>query len=132
MKEISLDDILMWEYFERPARVRKIKTMFIILVGLAFAFILSFVFMAFRTLMVPMVVLCILEISAFSWMYKIHVWVELDNKYRKSLVRKADKVPTQILNLALKLEKNYWTALLWAVECYESHIPGDCPLCGAE
>lgn len=129
---VSLDDIVMWESYERPIHIRSIKKWFIVLTILTIGFCFMLVSSYVRESVIPVVTLCFLGILSCSWMYRIHIWTKKDRKFRKALEEKVDKVPIGIVNLALQQEKNYWTALLWAVECYESHIPGDCPLCGAK
>lgn len=40
-------------------------------------------------------------------------------------------VPYRVVQQAMTMEPDYRTAKLWAIECYECHTQGDCPLCGA-
>lgn len=131
-EEETLDNILMWEHFERPRYIKKIKRQFILLMIISLGFVLMLVFPHLRESFVPMVTLALLGFLFCLWIYKINDWAKKDNSYRKFLLRKADEIPIEKINLALKQEKNYWIAILWAVECHEAHIPGDCPLCGAE
>ena len=53
-------------------------------------------------------------------------------KFFKCLYEKAKIVPSYKIQAAKKMEKDTIKALLWAIECEEAHIGGDCPLCGAE
>jgi uncharacterized membrane protein len=41
-------------------------------------------------------------------------------------------VPDEYKELALKMEKDRHKAVEWALECHESHVAGDCPLCSIE
>jgi hypothetical protein len=53
------------------------------------------------------------------------------NKFYHSLIKKAERLPVQKEYLAKKLY-GWPEGTLSAIECEESHLPGDCPLCGAE
>lgn len=46
------------------------------------------------------------------------------------LDRRFDDVPYRIVDRARTLYTTDWREA--AIECHESHLPGDCPLCGAE
>ena len=47
------------------------------------------------------------------------------------LDHKIDEVPYHKRRLAQELTSDITEAHLWAIECHEAHLPGDCPLCGA-
>ncbi len=56
-------------------------------------------------------------------------WRAMDRCGREISAR-VNKVPLALRLQALDLYGNDWE--LAAIECHEAHIPGDCPLCGAE
>jgi hypothetical protein len=49
--------------------------------------------------------------------------------------RRLSEVSSDLQRRALRLygtSDSAWPALFAAIECHESHLPGDCPLCGAQ
>ena len=52
-------------------------------------------------------------------------------QWAAELDHKIDEVPYHKRRLAQELTSDITEAHLWAIECHEAHLPGDCPLCGA-
>ena len=50
----------------------------------------------------------------------------------ESLYGALETVPFELVEAAMKIAPDSLTARLWALECHEAHLPGDCPLCGAD
>lgn len=69
-------------------------------------------------------------------MHKEHTALRQYWKFESILYNKIDPVTNPSVyrkfKLARQTEKKFDIAALWAIECDECHINGDCPLCGAE
>ncbi|MBE3119065.1 MAG: hypothetical protein IMZ50_09955 [Candidatus Atribacteria bacterium] len=50
--------------------------------------------------------------------------------YRREARQRWEAVPWQIQWRALRIYDTDWMQA--AIECHECHLPGDCPICGAE
>lgn len=55
-----------------------------------------------------------------------------ERRLRKELLRRADEVPMSLRRGAYQLYGYGIDGNMAAIECNECHLPGDCPLCGAE
>jgi len=52
---------------------------------------------------------------------------------RREVERRLDNVPYDVRRSAEALyADDEWPWECWAIECCEAHMPGDCPLCGAD
>lgn len=54
-----------------------------------------------------------------------------DNKFLHAIREWHEHVPVDKFEAAGGWE-DWPRSILWAVECEEAHMPGDCPLCGAD
>ncbi len=72
-------------------------------------------------------VFCSLVVGVLQWRH---------DRFQKEMMRRLGLVPKRLVEDALRRygpgtsgEYPYWAS---AIECDECHLPGDCPLCGAE
>ena len=121
---MTTDDMLMWHYYQRP------KTLNRYLVPGWIACILAFITPIFhsRYLIGLLLLTCIFAVVRLVQLGFI-LWKQFD--YDRSRLRRSEQMPFDKIQLAQQLEPDYETAMLWVIECEESHIGGECPLCGA-
>jgi len=65
----------------------------------------------------------------FAALTKVFVWRMRWYRLYDAMHVKTERMPWNFQERAMALYGSDWE--LAAIECHESHIPGDCPLCGA-
>jgi hypothetical protein len=78
-------------------------------------------------LLIPLVVFGFSALRLWYWMF---LACRLTWRIQEELMDRVERLPWSLQERAMNLFGDNWE--LAAIECHESHIPGDCPLCGAE
>ena len=119
----------MWFEYERPKAQERINFWFALCVLMIIPYMMSVLFRieALLLLAVSGLILCS---AIMGW--KSTTWNSRNWKMWEALEDKEHEIPTYYVRNARILDSRFPEYILWAIECYEGHMPGDCPLCGAE
>jgi len=130
---IETDDIIIWFMCDEPHGDRIRHNLSYVSIGcLAWAVVDFAVVILWSWAQWFMVLLySLLCVWGTHTLWRLVVWSRKREQVIRTLMKKSDRVPIKVLQLAIRDSRNYWEGVLWAVECDEAHCPGDCPLCGA-
>lgn len=96
----------------------------VILIGLL---VMTGQFGSLPILTVAIMAIAVLQLCRMDGRQKV-----LRRRFRACAAECRARLPEELLAEARCMEPDFVEAFLWAVECNESHLAGDCPLCGAE
>ena len=128
-EEIELDDLIFWYYYDWKKHQKIMKYHLLIIAILMFLFEGTLIFNAKDTWK-TLSMLCFCVYGLFVTVY-VAVTYRKSTKMYNAFSKKLELIPHQMLINAQNMESDFTIAALWAIECYEGHIHGDCPLCGA-
>jgi len=128
IKKTTLDDLIVW--YSKPISYDffKVGIVYLILV-LIFQFFLDVEKHYYPAMLIGHV--CI-SLAMFFALLKEGKWFYKNNRMRDILEIKMFDVPYSLREKAWDLYGIGTKGDLAALECHESHMVGDCPLCGAE
>lgn len=122
---MSLDEALLYRHYsnhKRPSRWLLYGT-----IGLVVG-----AFLAFYTETAGCAIMLICIPIAVVGLIRLQIWNCRSWRYCDTLSHKADEFGCSRYVRAETLYGNYEDAVLAVWECQEAHMPGDCPLCGAQ
>lgn len=123
-KKTSLDDLIV--HFNQPKSMEMLWVCTFYIIHMLTLHILR---------LQPSIFVTVSALSAFmAAILSVIREVARDNKRKRAwriLERLQEEVPYHLSRNAMNIYDYPWSAIA-AIECHESHMPGDCPLCGAE
>ena len=130
MKTMSLDEMLLYYYYEehlKPSWRVHWRSAMLMEAGILGEILTTSKF----SQLCCFIAFCAGGIAFFLNIGKIMYLGWRERKFYHSLIVKEEKLPPLKRILARQLY-GWPEGTLSAIECEETHIPGDCPLCGAE
>jgi hypothetical protein len=130
MKTMSLDEMLLYYYFEKkpePSLRLYWETTGLMLLGVLGLLIANSKF----SQLCCFIAFCSGGIAYFLNIGRIIYSGWREDRFYLSVIERAKRLPLQKEILAKKLY-GWPEGTLSAIECEEAHLPGDCPLCGAK
>jgi len=130
MKIMSLDEMLLYYYYEehlKPSWRVHWRSAMLMLAGVWGRMVTTDKF----SQLCCFIAFCAGGIAFFLNIGKIIYFGWREDKFYHSVIEREKRLPLQKEILARKLY-GWPEGILSAIECEEAHLPGDCPLCGAE
>jgi hypothetical protein len=128
-KDNALDQLILWFSKPMPLELFKVSVPFVF-----FGMIMNPLFLDEKYYYQPAILTSFIGFF-FSFLlsfYKTTKWFLKNNFMTYILERKMEDVPYCLYEKAMTISNDYTECCLAALECHESHLPGDCLLCGAK
>ena len=126
-KPITTDDLILWHYNPKP----RPSPFWLLPAIVAAAIALTGYFWGVErdAFFLPCAIVWTMSVVTMSVV--LLVYFSHNERHEWALKRKLDQVPMELQLNALAMYPDNGEWMIVAIECYEAHMPGECPLCGA-